>query len=288
MVNWASVTQGDCLEVLSEFPSGAVDLVYIDPPFNTGGTMSRSSDVYISSDNGDRTGYGGRRYSVTRGPTISYDDDYGDDYLGFLGPRLIEMLRVLRPSGSLMVHLDQREVHYVKVYLDGLLGRDHFVNEIIWHWDYGARSKRRWSVKHNTILWYVKNPLDYTYNYDTIDRIPYLAPMLVGPEKAAKGKTPTDVWWHTIVSPTGKEKTGYPTQKPLGVLERIVRTHSNPGEVVLDCFAGSGTTGAAALKFGRKAVLVDNNPQAVSIMTERMRKYVDNVTDSPLWIQRDE
>jgi site-specific DNA-methyltransferase (adenine-specific) len=171
------------------------------------------------------------------------------------------------------VHLDAREVHYVKVALDELLGRDSFMNEIIWAYDYGGRPKNRWPGKHDTILWYARDPNDYVFHHDAIDRIPYMAPQLVGAEKAARGKTPTDVWWHTIVPTSGREKTGYATQKPLGILSRIVAVHTDPGAVVLDFFAGSGTTGEAAALAGRGFVLVDQNPEAADIMARRLAAY---------------
>ena len=218
---------------------------------------------------GDRTGFGGHRYrSIALGST-SFADCY-DDYLGFLEPRLRQAHRVLAHDGSFFLHVDYREVHYCKVLLDQIFGRASFINEIIWAYDYGARSKKRWSPKHDSLLWYAKDPRDYVFHYDAIDRVPYLAPGLVGPEKAARGKTPTDVWWHTIVSPTGKERTGYPTQKPLAILERIVRVHSNPGERILDFFAGSGTTGEAAARNGRSCVLVDESAEAVEVMKRRL------------------
>ena len=204
--------------------------------------------------------------------TTGFDDRY-DDYLGFLKPRLEEARRVLTPTGSFFLHVDFREVHYAKVLLDQIFGRESFINEIIWSYDYGARSRKRWSPKHDNLLWYARDPDDYTFRYDEIDRIPYLAPTLVGAEKAARGKTPTDVWWNTIVSPTGKERTGYATQKPLGVLERIVRVHSNPGDVLLDFFAGSGSFGEAAARNRRDFVLVDNNPEAVRIMADRLGRF---------------
>ena len=185
-------------------------------------------------------------------------------------PRIEAGLRCLAPAGSLFVHLDAREVHYVKIALDRLLGRDRFINEIIWAYDYGGRPKDRWPAKHDTILWYAMDPERYTFNYDAIDRIPYMAPDLVGPEKAARGKTPTDVWWHTIVPTNGKEKTGYPTQKPLGILRRLIAVHSNPGDTVLDFFAGSGTTGAAAAELGRGSILIDSSPDAIEVMRRRL------------------
>ena len=202
----------------------------------------------------------------------SYEDSF-DDFEEFLIPRIEASLHCMTPNGSLMVHLDYREVHYVKVALDKLLGRNKFINEIIWSYDYGGRPKDRWPNKHDTILWYVKNPKDYVFNYDDIDRIPYMAPGLVGAEKAERGKTPTDVWWNTIVPTNGKEKTGYPTQKPLGIMERIIRVHSSPGDVVLDYFAGSGSTGEAAGNNGRGFVLVDQNPEAIEVMRNRLSRF---------------
>lgn len=259
---------GDNLDVLRALPASTFALVYLDPPFNTGRRQTRLRLQTRAEPEGDRVGFAGRRYQTVRIGSGSFADSF-DDYLGFLETRLVESLRVMTPTGSLFVHLDAREVHYVKVLLDQLLGRDHFMNEIVWAYDYGARTTRRWPAKHDTILWYVRDPRAYTFRYDDIDRIPYLAPGLVGPVKAARGKTPTDTWWNTIVSPTGKEKTGYPTQKPLVILERIVRVHSNPGEQVLDAFAGSGTTGAAADRLGRHATLVDHHPDAIAVMRAR-------------------
>jgi site-specific DNA-methyltransferase (adenine-specific) len=260
---------GDNLAVLAGLPAGSFDLIYLDPPFNTGRRQARTSIRTVRDESGERVGFGGRRYRTIHVGTRSFADSF-DDYLGFLEPRLVEARRVLAPTGSLFLHLDYREVHYAKVLLDGIFGRDAFLNEIVWAYDYGARTRCRWPAKHDDILWYARDPARYTFRYADVDRIPYLAPGLVTKEKAARGKTPTDTWWHTIVSPTGAEKTGYPTQKPLAILERIVRVHSNPGERVLDFFAGSGTTGEAALRNGRSAVLVDDHPAALRVMARRL------------------
>ena len=260
---------GDNLDVLREFSDGSFDLIYIDPPFNTGKTQARTQIQTVRDDEGDRVGFKGNRYRTVHIGTKAYDDSFSD-YMGFLEPRLHEAHRLLQPTGSFFFHIDYREVHYCKVMLDSIFGRDSLVNEIVWAYDYGARSKRRWSAKHDNILWYAKDPEHYTYRYGDIDRIPYMAPGLVGPEKAERGKTPTDVWWNTIVSPTGKEKTGYPTQKPLSIIRRIVKVHSNPGDRLLDFFAGSGTLGEAAVRLGRSAVLVDNNPEAMEVMVKRL------------------
>jgi site-specific DNA-methyltransferase (adenine-specific) len=261
---------GDNLPVLQSLPSGSVELIYIDPPFNTGKQQTRTRLKTERSDAGDRTGFGGQRYKTVQLGSQAYADSFGNGYLDFLEPRLREAHRLLQPDGSLYFHIDYREVHYCKVLLDQIFGRECFLNEIIWAYDYGARTRKKWPAKHDTILWYARDPGNYVFNYDDIARIPYMAPGLVGPEKAARGKTPTDVWWHTIVSPTGKEKTGYPTQKPLGILKRIVQASSRPGGLVLDFFAGSGTTGVAALALGRRFILVDDNAQAVKVMTERL------------------
>lgn len=263
----------DNLQVLTSLPDEEVDLIYVDPPFNTGRTQARRSIRTVRDEaGGDRVGFQGNRYRTVEVGSTAYADSF-DDYLSFLEPRFRAARRVLKANGSFFLHVDYREVHYCKVLLDELFGRESFINEIVWAYDYGARSKSRWPAKHDNILWYAKDPDHYTFNYDDVDRIPYMAPGLVGPDKAAKGKTPTDVWWHTIVPTNGKEKTGYPTQKPLGIIERIIRVHSNPGDLVLDFFAGSGTTGEAAAKLERDFILVDNNPEAIRVMAKRLGQY---------------
>jgi site-specific DNA-methyltransferase (adenine-specific) len=256
------------LPVLQSMPSESVDLIYIDPPFNTGKVQARTQIRTAQSETGDRVGFGGRTYETIKIASRGYADLF-DDYLAFLEPRLVEARRILKLNGSLYFHIDYREVHYCKILLDAIFGRDSFLNEIIWAYDYGGRTRRKWPPKHDNILWYARDPEHYTYNIDAIDRIPYMAPGLVGKEKAERGKLPTDTWWHTIVPTNGKEKTGYPTQKPLGILRRIILASSNPGETVLDFFAGSGTTGAACLETGRQFILVDDNPQAIEVMRTR-------------------
>jgi site-specific DNA-methyltransferase (adenine-specific) len=272
-MHWESEVTGaihlaDNLDVLRELPPASVDLIYIDPPFNTGKVQQRTQIKTVQSDEGDRVGFQGRRYESIVVGTRRFNDVF-DDYLAFLEPRLIEAHRVLAPHGCLYFHVDYREVHYCKVLLDGIFGRDAFLNEIIWAYDYGGRPKNKWPPKHDNILLYAKNPSDYIFNVDEIERIPYMAPGLVGPEKAARGKLPTDTWWHTIVPTNGKEKTGYPTQKPLGILRRIIQASSRPGDIVLDFFAGSGTTGIAALELGRRFVLVDSSQEALAVMARR-------------------
>src|ERR1019366_5448398 len=241
---------------------------YIDPPFNTGRMQQRTRLMTRRDAGGDRTGFGGRRYSTTALGSERFADAF-DDYLGFLEPRRLEAKRLLRTAGSLFVHLDAREVHYVKVLLDGMFGRASFMNEIVWEYDYGGRSRTKWAQKHDTILWYARDPARYTFRPSESDRLPYMAPGLVTPEKRARGKLPTDTWWNTIVSPTGKEKTGYPTQKPLAILERIVKVHSSPGDNLLDCFAGSGSFGDAADRQVRDVTLVDASAAAIRVMKKR-------------------
>ena len=258
---------------LSTLKDGVASLVYIDPPFNTGKRQERHQLKTIrDEEGGDRTGFNGNRYRTVKLGTSGYADAF-EDFQAFLLPRLEEARRILAANGSFFLHIDYREVHYCKVALDRVFGRESFINEIVWAYDYGARSKKKWSAKHDTILWYAKDPKNYIFDFEAMDRIPYMAPGLVGKEKAARGKTPTDVWWHTIVSPNGKEKTGYATQKPLGVLERIVKVHSQEGDLVVDFFAGSGTTGEAAAANGRTFLLVDSNPDAVEVMAKRLARF---------------
>ncbi|CAM4032413.1 DNA-methyltransferase [Helcobacillus massiliensis] len=269
-----TVVSADNLEVLRTLPDASFQLIYIDPPFNTGRRQQRQSITTTRSalgTAGSRVGFKGQSYDTVKGTLYGYSDTFAD-FWDFLEPRLEHARRILTDTGTLYLHLDYREAHYAKVLLDVLFGRDCFLNEIIWAYDYGARTKRRWPAKHDTILVYVKNPSAYSFNSEDVDREPYMAPGLVTPEKAARGKLPTDVWWHTIVSPTGREKTGYATQKPEGVLRRIVQASSREGDWVLDFFAGSGTTGAAAAQLGRRFVLVDENPQAIEVMRERFSR----------------
>lgn len=268
------IIHGENLRALGALPAAFARLVYIDPPFNTGTVQARRRiRVTADAERGSRGGFGGKRYRVTNVPSARFADSLGDAYVPWLLARVQAALRCTTPDASIFVHLDAREVHYVKVALDALLGRDRFMNELVWAYDYGARPKRRWPPKHDTILWYVRDPARYVFDREASDRIAYMAPGLVGAEKAARGKTPTDVWWHTIVPTNGREKTGYPTQKPLGILERIVKVHSAPGDVVLDFFAGSGTTGEAAAKHGRGFVLIDESAAAVRVMRKRLAQF---------------
>ena len=262
------VVHGDNLDVLRTLPDASCDLIYMDPPFNTGKVQRRTKLKTVRDEAGDRTGFGGQRYRTEVIDSAQFQDTF-DDFVGFLAPRLLECKRLLKEHGTLYVHLDAREVHYVKVHLDTLFGRENFLSEIIWAYDYGGRPKDRFPNKHDTILVYAKKIKSHLFNHADIDRIPYMAPGLVGPEKAARGKLPTDVWWHTIVSPTGKEKLGWPTQKPIGILERIVRASSLENGIVLDPFGGSGTTGHAAHRLGRRFFLIDQHEGAIDVMKRR-------------------
>lgn len=274
------IYEGDNLQITRKFDSEQFDLIYIDPPFNTGKVQSKTPISVIEDSRGNRKGFQDKRYRTQQGRTTSFQDTFLD-FTGFISPRLEHAYRLLKPEGSLFFHVDYREVHYCKVLLDQIFGRESFINEIIWAYDYGARSRSRWPAKHDNILWYAKNPRKYTFNYEEMDRIPYMAPGLVSKKKADVGKTPTDVWWHTIVPTNGQEKTGYPTQKPVGVLNRIIRVHSNKGDKLLDFFAGSGTTGEVAVKNGRSCTLIDSNPEAIAVMKQRLafaNPEIQNVT----------
>ena len=260
---------GDNLDLMAGMESGSFQMVYADPPFNTGKTQSRRSMKTVADEDGDRTGFGGRRYRSEATGQASYPDAF-DDFTEFLAPRMEQVHRLLDDTGTLYLHIDYREAHYVKVLLDGIFGRECFLNEIIWAYDYGGKSKRRWPAKHDTILVYVKNPKTYHFDSSEVDREPYMAPGLVTPEKVAKGKLPTDVWWHTIVPTNGREKTGYPTQKPEGILRRMVSASTRPGDLCLDPFCGSGTLGAVCDKLDRRFVLIDSSPDAVEVTRSRL------------------
>ncbi|HWI21182.1 MAG TPA: site-specific DNA-methyltransferase [Baekduia sp.] len=263
------ILEGDNLELMKGLPSASFQLVYADPPFNTGARQTRRTLKTVRDDAGTRTGFGGRSYAAELLASSSYADEF-DDFLGFLEPRLREIHRLLHETGTLYFHIDYREAHYCKLLLDEIFGRECFLNEIVWAYDYGARATRRWPAKHDTILVYVRDPAKYFFDAAEVDREPYMAPGLVTAEKAARGKLPTDVWWHTIVTTNGREKTGYPTQKPEGIVRRMVAASTSPGDRCLDPFAGSGTLGAVAQKAGRRFTLIDSNPEAIAVMRARL------------------
>ena len=272
------VILGDNAPVLANFPDASFQLIYIDPPFNTGSVQQRKTLQTVRDEVGDRTGFQGRRYSTVELGRLGYSDMH-DDYVAFIAPRLEEARRLLTGDGTLYFHIDHREAHYCKILLDDIFGRDCFLNEIIWAYDYGGRARDRWPAKHDTILVYVKEAKRHFFDQNAIERIPYMAPGLVSAEKAERGKLPTDVWWHTIVPTNGKEKTGYPNQKPEGILRRVVMASSQPGSRVLDFFAGSGTTASVARELGRRFVMVDNNPDAIATMRTRLGSFETSYVD---------
>jgi site-specific DNA-methyltransferase (adenine-specific) len=263
------LVEGDNALVLATLPESTFDLLYLDPPFNTGRVQARRTLSVVADPGGDRSGFAGRRYRSRLLNTVSYQDEF-DDYLSFLEPRLRRARELLAPHGTLYFHIDYREAHYCKLLLDEIFGREAFLNELIWAYDYGAKPRRRWPAKHDTILVYVRTPGAHHFDAEAVEREPYMAPGLVSPEKAQRGKRPTDVWFHTIVPTNGAEKTGYPTQKPEGVLRRIVAASSRPGGWCLDPFAGSGTLGAVCRKLGRRFVLVDESPAALATIENRL------------------
>ena len=276
--SWVMHADNAC--VLPQLPGRSFRLIYIDPPFNSGKVQRRQELSTVRSDDGDRVGFGGRRYRTVPLGATSYADVF-DDYPEFIGPRLEHAHRLLADDGTLYFHIDYREAHYCKVLLDEIFGRECFINEIIWAYDYGGRSRRRWPAKHDTILVYAKDADGYFFDQEAVERIPYMAPGLVSEEKAARGKLPTDVWWHTIVATSGKERTGYATQKPEGILRRILSASSQENDWVLDFFAGSGTTGAVAQQMNRRFVMIDNSCEAIAVMAHRLGaagvRYLDEV-----------
>ncbi len=269
MARHDEILLGDNLDILPRFRDGSFQLIYVDPPFNTGRQQTRRTLRTAADEGGDRVGFQGRRFRSRLLAESSYADAF-EDYLSFLAPRLAHARRLLCDSGTLYFHIDYREAHYCKLALDEIFGRDSFLNEIVWAYDYGARTKRRWPAKHDTIFVYVKDPTAYFFDAEAVDREPYMAPGLVTAEKAARGKLPTDVWWHTIVPTSGREKTGYPTQKPEGIVRRMVQASTRPGDWCLDFFAGSGTLGAVAVALGRRYVLIDSNPDAIRVCRQRL------------------
>jgi site-specific DNA-methyltransferase (adenine-specific) len=284
-----AIVEADNLAALAALPEGCVDLAYADPPFATGKQRRLVSIRQAPGGDQTRRGFRERTTAYEEVSDHSYDDTAPlAEHLAALRARILEIHRVLAPHGSLYLHVDWRTVHHVRLLLDEVFGPERFLNELVWAYDYGGRAADRWPRKHDTILWYSKGPA-WIFERDAIDRIPYMAPGLVGPEKAARGKLPTDVWWMTIVPPASAERTGYPTQKPVRLLERIVAASSRPGDLVLDPYAGSGTTGVAAARLGRRWLLVDRNPEAVAITRRRLAAEAagganrdrDPATDAP-------
>lgn len=237
--------------LMSELSEGSIDLIYADPPFGTN-NRQRSGD-------------------------LSYSDSF-DDYVQFIKEHAAHLQRVLNDSGTAYVHLDYRWVHYAKVELDLTFGRENFLGEIVWSYNFGGRGKNFFAKKHDTILVYAKQKGHHVFNYDDIDRIPYKAPEMqyVGrsreeaERRIAAGQVPTDVWDIPIIGTNSRERVGYPTQKPTSLIRRIVVASSPVGGVVLDPFCGSGTTAIVAASVGRRFIVCDKSEDAVRVTGERL------------------
>ncbi|HOS42644.1 MAG TPA: site-specific DNA-methyltransferase, partial [Armatimonadota bacterium] len=246
---------GDCLPAMRALPDETFDLLYLDPPFFTGKHRHASQDA--------------------PGALPSYPDDWADGlaaYLAWLGERLAEMRRLLKPSGALLVHLDWHAVHYVKVLLDRLFGMRRFQNEFIWYYSGGGASKRRFARKHDSILFYTKSDA-WTFHADRV-RTPYKwtdgQPRADGSARDyARGKLPDDVWEHHALLPWAEEALGYPTQKPEALLTRLLLPLTDPGDVVGDFCCGCGTTAAVAQRLGRRWMAGDASRPAVCLAAER-------------------
>jgi site-specific DNA-methyltransferase (adenine-specific) len=269
----------DSLTVLQGMPDESVSLVYVDPPFGTQ-HIQRLRSLSSTQASTGTAGFGGRKYTHVQVSDMAYSDVHVDYIHDFLAPLLVETKRVLTKNGTLYLHMDWREVHYAKCYLDTLFGRDNLLNCLVWSYNWGGRGRNRFPRKHDDILVYVKDPKNYVFNWDDIDRIPYGSPELQkDPARAARGQVPTDVWCMQIIGTGSRERTGYPTQKPIRLVERIIKASSNPGDTVLDFCAGSGTTGVAAHNLGRNFVLIDNNSTAIDVMKKRFGELnITNVT----------
>ncbi len=251
---------GDCLPVMRELPAGSFDCIYIDPPFFTG--VERRL-----------------QHSQQRGP--SYADTWGDglqEYLDWLEERLAVMRELLQPEGALLVHLDWHAVHYVKVLLDRLFGMRHFQNEFIWYYSGGGASRIRFARKHDTILYYTRSATTWKFYADRV-REPYKwtdgQPRADGSARDyTRGKLPDDVWQHHALLPWAKESLGYPTQKPMALLTRLLLATTDAGDVVGDFCCGSGTTAAAAQQLARRWVAGDDSRAAICLAAERLTEQL--------------
>lgn len=243
---------------LADAWAGRFQLIYLDPPFGTG-------KVYAAR-------IGGERCRPARAVDAYRDDLAFDAYLRWLGDRLALMRDLLHETGTLYVHLDWHAVHYVKVALDRLFGRQRFLNELIWCYHGPSPIRSAFKRKHDTILVYTRSA-DYFFDADAV-RVPYdptTVKTFASSPKAgfgktpdlARGKVPEDWWYFPVVARVHTERVGYETQKPTALLDRIIKASSRPGDLVGDFFAGSGTTGVVAARLGRNVALVDRNPVAV-------------------------
>ena len=259
-MNLNVVHKAEAIHFLESIPDESVDLIYTDPPFGTGDKQQlnrKSKGVIVSK--------------------LSYDDKF-EDYVDFLSRHLVHMRRILKQSGTMYLHLDWRWVHYAKVECDKIFGVRNFLNHVVWSYNFGGRGRDRWPQKHDDILVYTKSCGDHLFNWDEIDRIPYAAPELqfVGRSKEeaekriATGQVPTDVWSMSIVGTASRERVGYPSQKPLKLVKRVIRASSPHRGLVVDPFAGSGTTAVAALESGRDFLVCDRSEEAINVMKDRL------------------
>ena len=259
--NINKVIYGDCLKVLKGLPPASVDLIYIDPPFFTQ-----------------------KKRKTTK---FEYSDDAYEcksQYLVWLADVLCELKNVLKVTGSIYIHLDHHIVYEAKGYMDTIFGENNFLNDIIWHYKGGGVSKRRFARKHDTILWYAYDSSQHYFNPDPI-RVPYTDGTVARMKNKWKrsntkldyghyklnplGKHPDDVIIHKTIPEADPESTGYPSQKPMGLISKFIESSSKEGDVVLDCFAGSGTVGAVCKQLKRKYILIDNSSSAMNVMIER-------------------
>lgn len=278
----SEVHQGDCLEILGQWPSDSTDLVYLDPPFFT--------------QRKQRLG--------TRDRTIefSFEDRWNSisEYSCFIHARLQEMRRVLKTTGSIFFHCDKRASHVVRLALDDTFGTDNFQSEIIWTYKRWSNSARRLLPAHQTILFYSKTR-DYKFNAimteyspttnvdqilqrrarDAMNKSVYArddnGEIVFAGDK--RGVPLSDVWEIPFLNPKAKERTGYPTQKPVLLLERIVRLTTDKGDIVLDPFCGSGTTLVAAKLLGRSAIGIDISREAVELTRRRLANPMKTESD---------
>ena len=292
---------GDCLDVMREdIPSESVDLIYLDPPFNSkrlynafmGGAQWVAFDDtwrwHEAVDDFHDVARQPRLSGMIEGLRMMLGEGSQLAYLSYMANRLVECHRVLKPTGSLYLHCDPTMSHYLKAVMDGVFERKNFRNELIWAYAGGGIPKRDFPRKHDIILRYTKSK---RYSYAPVFR-PYSPGTLERGRTPIKGKyyrqglrkqgTPVNDWWidvPKITSPTDPEKLGYPTQKPLALLNRIIKTSSNEGDIVLDPFCGCGTTVHAAQSLGRRWVGIDVCVNACKVIEQRLRSHFDTIWD---------
>lgn len=291
-----TIFEGDNLPVLRGMETASVDLIYLDPPFNSNRTYETPIGSEVagatfrdpwSLDNLDQKWHNDiadQNLTLYRAIEVSEHTHSASmkAYLIMIAVRIIEMKRILKPTGSIYLHCDPTVSHYLKMIMDGIFGVENFKNEIVWHYTGGGRSKTSFSRKHDIIFFYTRSKSDHCFNVDSI-RVPYKETS--GYAKSGiiskvgkrylpnpKGTPVGDVWDISIIN--SKERLGYPTQKPLVLLERIVAASSNQGDLVLDPFCGCATTCVAAENLGRHWIGIDISPKAVELVRERLKERV--------------